>query len=78
MEIQPGSGVKVRNRDWKLALSRPTFTAMGLTLLTILFPHEVLLRSNLKGGPSKIKKTDGNKAVFTALNPRILSALICK
>ncbi|XP_011872506.1 PREDICTED: uncharacterized protein LOC105564612, partial [Vollenhovia emeryi] len=75
VEIQPGSGVKVRTRDWKLALSRPTFTAMGRTLLTLLFPHEVLLRSNLKGGPSKIKRTDG-KAAFTALNPRILSALI--
>lgn len=78
MEIQPGSGIKVRNRDWKLALSRPTFTAMGLTLLTILFPHEVLLRSNLKAGSSKIKKIDENKAALTALNPRILTALFCK
>lgn len=78
MEIQPGSGIKIRNRDWKLAISRPTFTAMGLTLLTILFPYEVLLRSNLKGGSSKIKKTDGNKATLTALNPRILNALLCK
>ena len=78
MEIQPGSGVKIKTLDWKLALSRPTFTAMGLTLLTILFPHEVFIRSNLKGGCSKINRSDGKKTTYTALNPRTLNALICK
>ncbi|XP_057336259.1 uncharacterized protein LOC130674845 isoform X2 [Microplitis mediator] len=51
-----GSNVFVSRRQWETADSRETFQRMGISLTQALFPKEILLASNLRGGASKINK----------------------
>ncbi|XP_074108429.1 uncharacterized protein LOC141533437 [Cotesia typhae] len=48
-----GSGVWISREQWNDAKSKPFFAAMTASLLASVFPKEILLKSNYKGGASK-------------------------
>ncbi|XP_044597326.1 uncharacterized protein LOC123273907 [Cotesia glomerata] len=68
----PGSNVFVRRNQWDTADSRDTFQSMGVSLVKALYEEDVLLRSNLKGGASKIDK---NAPQRPGLDKNILAAI---
>ncbi|CAG5093132.1 Protein of unknown function, partial [Cotesia congregata] len=77
-EIEPieigheGSNVFVRREQWDTANSRDTFQSMGVSLVRALFDDETLLRSNYKGGKSKINK---NAPQRPGLDPNIMTSI---
>lgn len=77
---KPGSGITVSELEWTSAISRGTYTAMATALLTALFPMEVLLKSNYKGGKCKIKKSETGLQVphYEALDPLTVKAIMCE
>lgn len=78
MEVEigrPGSNVCITADQWDTAADKSTFTQMTSSLLVALFPHEVLLESNLRGGKSKIDKFAEQ---FMALDTKILKSMVCK
>lgn len=62
MEIgKVGSNIFIRCSQWDTANSRETFQGMGTSLVRALFSDEVLLRSNYRGGASKVDKNAPNR-----------------
>lgn len=72
---RPGSNVCITADQWDTAADKSTFTQMTSSLLVALFPEEVLLESNLRGGKSKIDKSAEH---LMALDAKILKSLACK
>lgn len=72
-----GSNIYITNEQWRTAKDGKSYTAMGKSLLLSLFPMEVLLKSNLRGGHSKIRGVE-ERTAHSALNPHIIDALYCK
>ncbi|CAD6240937.1 GSCOCG00012597001-RA-CDS, partial [Cotesia congregata] len=66
------SNVFVQRRQWDTAHSQSTFQGMGRSLVRALFPDDVLLRSNYRGGSSKIDK---NAAKRPSLDSGIMKAI---
>ncbi|XP_044004181.1 uncharacterized protein LOC122849527 [Aphidius gifuensis] len=71
---QPGSDVTVTDLQWTTAISRGSYKFMSTSLVMSLFPMNVLLKSNYKGGKCKIKK-DETPQKLTALDTRIVDAI---
>lgn len=67
-----GSNIFVQRCQWDTADSQSTFQGMGRSLVQTLFPDEVLLRSNYRGGSSKIVK---NAAKRPSLDSGIMKAI---
>lgn len=75
MEIgRHGSNVCITADQWDTATDQNTFTKMTTSLLVALFPEDVLLQSNFRGGKSKIAK---NADHYDALDERRIRALEC-
>lgn len=70
------TGIFVDYPAWLSAKSANSAGGFISRLLVNLFPLEVLLRSNLKGGASKVKK--GEEEQKLKLDPKKISALKCK
>lgn len=76
MEVgHAGSGIKISKDQWEAATEQSTFTAMAISLMNTLIAPDVLLRSNVKGGKSKIHKAEDNPVRHDALDPNILAAI---
>ncbi|XP_026066013.1 uncharacterized protein LOC113048422 [Carassius auratus] len=61
-EIVPGSGVYVSRSVWRSACQASSGTSMARILLLGVFDIETLIKSNLRGGESKVSKGgDGEK-----------------
>ncbi|KAH0546535.1 uncharacterized protein LOC123273769 [Cotesia glomerata] len=67
-----GSNVFIPRKQWETADSRDTFQGMGRSLVAALFPDEILLASNLRGGASKINK---DAPVRPALDQNVIKAI---
>lgn len=64
--------------QWSTAISRGSYKFKSTSLMMSLFPLEVLLKSNYKGGESKFKNKDGTKPQkLNALDERIVNAILC-
>ncbi|KAF7992479.1 hypothetical protein HCN44_004823 [Aphidius gifuensis] len=74
---QPGLDVTVTDLQWTTAISRGSYKFMSTSLVMSLFPMNVLLKSNYKGGKCKIKK-DETPQKLTALDTRIVDAIKCE
>ncbi|CAG5096678.1 Protein of unknown function [Cotesia congregata] len=68
----PGSNVFVTQQQWDAADFQNSYTSMGISLVRALFNDDVLMASNLRGGPSKIHKNaprrPGLNSVIPGLN----------
>ncbi|XP_039503089.1 uncharacterized protein LOC120459729 [Pimephales promelas] len=61
-EIVPGSGVYVSRNVWRSACQASSGTSMARILLLGVFDIETLIKSNLRGGESKVSKVgDGER-----------------
>ena len=67
--------VTISAHCWETAKSSTTANGMARVLLMGLFDVDILLKSNLKGGVSKV---DPNAERRQALDPRKIKALIGK
>ena len=67
-----GSKVFVNESQWIAINNKTTYTSMAIALTLALFPIDVLLKSNLKGGASKVSKDDVH---FSALDENKIRAL---
>ncbi|XP_015122719.1 uncharacterized protein LOC107045099 [Diachasma alloeum] len=54
-----GSGVIINKGQWDYAIAQSTASCMATPLNDVLFPYEVLLTSNLRGGARKMKPVAG-------------------
>ncbi|XP_074098996.1 uncharacterized protein LOC141527415 [Cotesia typhae] len=68
-----GSGVWITRDQWNDAKNKNSFAAMTASLLTSVFPLEVLLKSNYKGGASK--NTENKEKKYDALDENILKVI---
>ncbi|CAG5073490.1 Protein of unknown function, partial [Cotesia congregata] len=50
-----GSGIFITKVQWDTAKSKSTYNSMGTALVMAMFPIDVLLKNNLRGGKSKFK-----------------------
>ncbi|KAH0553355.1 hypothetical protein KQX54_001752 [Cotesia glomerata] len=73
-----GSGIKVTDQQWRCATSQSTCTGMATSLLIAVLPMETLLKSNSKGGKSRINKDSNNAVQLQQIDPVILEAIKCK
>ncbi|CAG5073394.1 Protein of unknown function [Cotesia congregata] len=77
-----GSNVFVSRDQWKTANSRANYSSMGVALFQALFETYVMLRSNLRGGSSKIDKNQPRRfaldqAIITTITGNNLEEFIC-
>ncbi|XP_026017162.1 uncharacterized protein LOC113018320 [Astatotilapia calliptera] len=72
VELAHATGVKILKHQWATALQAQTPTSMVRVLLMAVFPLEVLIQSNLKGGHSK---TDIGAERRTALDKETMTAI---
>ncbi|KAH0533811.1 hypothetical protein KQX54_001884 [Cotesia glomerata] len=70
-----GSNVFVTREQWDTANSRDTYGKMGVSLVRALFDDDVLIKSNLRGGTSKINK---NQPRRSGLDSVIMAAITGK
>lgn len=65
--------------QWNIVKRKDTSTKMGAALVSCLFPHDVLLKSNLSGGKRKVALKPGQKQEhYEALDPKIKQAIYGK
>ncbi|KAH0539953.1 hypothetical protein KQX54_010295 [Cotesia glomerata] len=68
-----GSGVWITRDQWDEAKRKNSFTAMTGSLLSSVFPVDVLLKSNYKGGSSK--NTEFKDKKYKALDEKLLRVI---
>lgn len=68
-----GSGVFSTLEQWNAVKNKATYTSMALGLLVAVFDSNTLLKSNQKGGKSKIKSEENVQ--YTALDSKKIDAI---